>query len=134
MDIILARKNIDGNGTFGVFLDPRGNYLYDVGERSYPNDDGTWYTKLPVGKWLFVRYLSPKHGYELFVCNDVPNHPEIEVHIGNFPQVDSEGCSLIGKSLGWTNNKTRMICNSTLAFKEFMALQKEVDSFTMTVE
>ena len=133
-EINLVRKNIDGSGCFSEMTDVDGVFLYFAGEHAYEQEDRSFLPKIPNGKWQFVRYFSPHHGYEVFMCNSIPGHDFIEIHIGNYPQIDSDGCIILGKGLGFTTNGSRIIQQSKLAFQEFMGLQKDVNSFILNVE
>ena len=129
----LVRKNVDGAGCFSELTDVDGVFLFFAGEHAY-EENGVFAPKIPNGRWEFTRYFSPHHGYEVFMCNTIPGHSFIEIHVGNYPQIDSDGCILLGKGLGFTTNGSRMIQQSKPAFQEFMTLQKDVNSFILTVE
>ena len=134
MDLVLSRKEIGENGCFSDMTDTKGNFLFYCGEHAYLQDDGSYQPKIPKGKWRFNRFFSEKHGYDVFMCNEIPGHTFIECHVGNWPQVDSDGCILIGKGRGFTLKKENMIQDSKNGFKEFMDLQKDSNSFIMIVE
>ena len=124
MDLILKRMPCKPEGQFGEFLDVDGVHLCFTGEHQYSGE-----TKIPVGTFKCVRKYSPKFKREVFMLTGVEGHDHLEIHYGNDPQVDSDGCILIGLEFNG-----HMILKSRDAFQDFMDLQRNVDEFTLTVQ
>ena len=73
---------------------------------------GEWYTLeeedlgnqrniscIPAGVYLCIRHFYAHGGYETFEVTGVPGRSGILIHAGNTEE-DTEGCILLGKSLG----------------------------------
>lgn len=128
----MTRDLANSNGVFGTLVDEGDNQLCVTLEHAYLVR-GNWTPKLSVGTYTCERYLSPEHGYELFVVRGVPDFMGqpvtfIELHIGNY-NCDSTGCVLLGDDI-----QGIMITKSKDAFERFMALQAGVDSFSLVVK
>jgi hypothetical protein len=132
MNFTLTTNQCGLYGVFGEMKSEDGKFIFATLEHAYPCDSG-WAPKVERGKtYECVRYDSPDHGYPVFVLKSVPDFQGqpvtyIEIHIGNYNK-DSKGCILLGLKKG-----TGMIEDSGEAFKQFMELQKDVNSFTLTV-
>jgi hypothetical protein len=119
-------------GVFGELVSEDGSAKFATLEHSYLVG-ASWLPKVARGKtYTCVRYNSPDHGYPVFVLQGVPPFQGapvsyIEIHIGNYCK-DSEGCILLG-----LRKRSGMIEDSRIAFDQFMEIQKDVDSFTLTV-
>lgn len=135
MNVTLIRKDELADGYFGELHQDNGNFLFTTLEHAYPNPDGSLYAKISPGTYMCVRFESPHLGYEVFMLENVPGHDHILIHIGNYNE-NSDGCIMLGIGLGFKmGQKTPcMITNSEKAFKAFMEMQKDVQSFTITVE
>jgi hypothetical protein len=82
-------------------------------------------SRIPEGVYLMERYISPKHGYEVFKLRDVPGRDDIEIHIGNYIR-DTLGCPLVGN--GWTVlNGLPALTQSAKTYQTFMAKLKGAD-------
>lgn len=135
MNLKLFRKAYISSGIFGFLQTFDGAQIAVTLEHAYPQSQPedssgaeTYAPKVPNGTYHCTRRMSPHFGYEVFMLNDVPGCEFIEIHAGN-TQGDSHGCILLGHSMG-----QGMILNSRLAFERFMELQKDCDSFELTVE
>jgi len=125
MDLILTRTKFSEQGIFGE-LTGYGFHAYTL-EHSYNSKP-----KIDIGKYSCVRGVHKLHDgvwFETFQLMGVPGHDGILIHKGNYND-DSEGCILIGKGLDLSKN---MILESKKAFDEFLLIQKDKDSFTLTV-
>ena len=134
LNLYLKNQYLQSNGIFGTLENDDKTLFFAQAQHAYPvNSDvasvSTVYKpKVPPGTYQALRYMSPKHGYEVFCLQDVPGCQYIEIHPGSFPQVDSIGCILIGES-----RVGDMISMSQAAFKRFMSIMTGIDSFTLTV-
>jgi len=128
MNLRLVRNEPGSSGVFGTLYDDNNIFLCLTLERGYPLEP-----KIPVGTYTCTRYNSPHFGYEVFQLMNVPGHEKIEIHIANY-QEELDGCIAIGKYIGARSNGGKMLTSSKDTFQEFMRLQKNVDSFTLTIE
>lgn len=126
MDLKLIRKDCKEDGIFGVLLDEQGNQIAVTAEHAY-----NALPKLPQGVYTCKRGHHVLHSgpVETFEVLDVPGHSGILLHVGNYPQKDSDGCILLGEE-----RVGDMITNSRETFEKFLQLQSGVDSFMLTVE
>lgn len=127
MNVLLHRTEESVNGAFGVLTDTFGNQLAVTLEHTYLTGD-CFLPKIPAGEYICQRRHSPHFNFDVFKLQDVPGHDNIEIHPGN-TENNSEGCILLG-----TFRQGNDILESKAAFEKFMALQKNVDKFTLTVE
>ncbi len=91
--------------------------------------------KLPPGVYKCVRGIHKLHDnipFETFEVMGVSGHTGILFHTGNWNK-DSDGCILLGDAVV-ASSKGIMITNSKVIFGDFMALQKGVNEFTLTVQ
>lgn len=137
MNLRLTRNAYREDGIFGSISDENGKVLFTTGEHSYPLENA-FTAKIPKGVYICVRgihNLANEPNLETFELQNVPGHTGCLLHRGNYPQQDSDGCILLGKDIGWTlGAKNKMITYSVQAFNEFIALQKDLDSFTLTID
>lgn len=122
MIFTLTRTEFLDSGIFGILKDETKTAIAVTLEHSF---DGK--PKVPSGSYFCTLYDSPKHGYKVFMLNDVPGATFIEIHIGNY-NTDSDGCILLGE-----RRSGDMIINSQLTFNKFMDRMKGTDSFTLEV-
>jgi len=123
------------DGVFGTYTSLDGTFKCKTAEHSYQQLDGSFAPKLPSGTYTCQKKMSQHFGEIVFVILNVPGHSAVEIHRGDFPQVDSDGCTLLGEYICPINGDpgARMIANSKEAFMAFMALQKDTQEFTLTV-
>jgi Family of unknown function (DUF5675) len=128
----LTRNEIGANGTFGILIDDNGNQLAVTAEHSYQQPDGSYAPKIPSGTytcqkgmWTLEHITTP---FQAFQIMNVPNHTDILLHVGNYPQIDSAGCVLLGQQ-----RVNDMITNSRTTFEAFMNSLANTDSFTLIV-
>jgi hypothetical protein len=132
MNFTLTTKQSGPNGIFSELRSQDNSIVFDTLEHAYLIGQ-EWLPKVARGvTYICTRYYSPDHGYNVFVLRSVPifdGQPVtyIEIHIGNYNK-DSKGCILVGLARGPT-----MIEESETAFKAFMEIQKDVDTFSLTV-
>ncbi len=135
MDLILTRKECRSDGIFSQLTDLSGNFICETLEHAYPDEDGVFHAKIPAGKYQCQRGNHMLHGmdtpFETFEITEVPGHSKLLFHWGNF-QKDSEGCVLVGALMA-NSGGIQMITRSRDTFVRFMYLQKDSDSFELTV-
>jgi hypothetical protein len=135
MDLRLTRKDQRSDGIFGELTNSKNEVVAYTLEHAYANADGTYSPKIPVGTYVCKRgqhqLASMKQPFETFEVQNVPNHANILIHMGNW-NCDSEGCVLVGEAIT-DSFKGKMVTNSKNVFAEFMQLQKGCDTFTLVV-
>lgn len=131
MELILQRLVTDAYGVFGT-LSLNNEVLCYTGEHNY---DGK--PKLSAGTYTCQRGMhqlaSMREPFETFEVLGVIGHTGILFHIGNFPQIDSEGCILVGEALASYKVTGNMLTNSRTEFALLMQTLAGVDTFTLTV-
>lgn len=130
MDLKLVRISESNDGVFSDLKDLTGKTLWLTAEHAY---DGK--AKLINGVYKCVRGIHKLHNnvpFEAFEITGVEGHTGILFHVGNWPQIDSNGCVLLGEGQA-PSSKGPMVTASKQAFAEFMAKQAGLDSFTLTV-
>jgi hypothetical protein len=132
MDFILQRSRYGADGVFGVLTDKDSDYTAITLEHAFEGQPGVFKPIIPAGDYTCQRYFSPKHGYDVFLVCDVPGHTYVEIHIGDFNK-DSDGCVLLGQGTSIDTDGARMLTKSTLAFRQFMELQQDINEFELTV-
>ncbi len=134
MNMEMTRTKYLSDGIFGVIRSEDGQFQCDTIERAYFQSGltgGTWAPKIPAGTYTCQRRMSPHFGYEVFEVMNVPNCTFIEIHIAN-TQNDLEGCIGLGEELG-TLNGMDAVLQSGIAFKNFMMIHRDVNSFQITI-
>lgn len=135
MDLVLNRSMCGPSGSFSYLEDESGNQVAVVAEHAYQQTDTYWSPKVGDGKYLCQRgthQLSVGLPFETFEVTQVPGHTGILFHKGNLPEVDSEGCLLLGTAFGELTG-LEAVLGSAEAFEKFMELQNGVDQFWLTV-
>lgn len=133
MNLLLQRLETNAEGVFGMLSDPEGNQVAVTLEHAFDVGlgNGSYAPKIPSGVYTCQRSQhrleNMDHDFTTFQVMDVPNHTNILFHWGNYNK-DSNGCVLLGNE-----RNGDMIMNSKITFNSFMALQKDVDQFTLTV-
>ncbi len=139
MDLLLIRNSATEDGIFGTLHEATGDckmiavtleHAYDPGF-----GDGSYAAKILAGTYTCERYLSPKHGYEVFRLLSVPGSDYDEIHVGNYNK-DSDGCILLGRRVAPSDiaESGDMITSSRNTFNAFMDLQRSVDQFVLTIK
>jgi hypothetical protein len=131
MTLYLCREEKREDGIFSELRDESGKILFHTAEHAYNSEP-----KIPNGTYKCVRGQHQLHGmtvpFSTFMLENVPNHTNILLHVGNFPQIDSDGCILLGLGIA-QSDKGQMITQSKQAFAEFIALTEGLDSFDLVV-
>jgi hypothetical protein len=126
MDLFLRRTSYTDQGIFGILLDDKGDVVAYTLEHAYERKP-----KLPPGIYHCVRgthALGDKKPFVTFEVTGVEGHSGILFHVGNYNK-DSSGCVLLGIDID-----RNMLLESRKAFERFMDVQKNVDTFTLTVK
>jgi len=137
MDMTLSRFAVGPNGSFGYIKNCDGAQVCMCAEHAYLQDEGDlWLPKVPPGRYLCQRGIHVLTGglpFETFQVTAVPGHTGILFHKGNLPEIDSQGCILLGSALGSLEGQSAVL-GSADAFAVFMGLQAGVNEFWLTVE
>jgi hypothetical protein len=117
----LERHEYRKDGIFGNLYSEDGEYTFTTLEHAYPSDGvHAFEAKISEGVHPCILYLSPKHGYEIPLLNAEQDKGHLfEVHIGNYNE-DSDGCILVGYSIGHRLTGDKMLTSSKQAFKKLM--------------
>lgn len=131
MNLQLNRLDKRSDGIFGELVSSQGTVYAATLEHAYPDGDG-WAPKIPSGTYRCMRSMHRLHGmtedFETFMIMGVEGHSNLLFHWGNWNQ-DSDGCILLGAKR--TGN---MVIDSKVTFAKFMAIQKGLDEFDLTVD
>ena len=124
--IRLERLSKGPDGVFSHLLNADGNVICCVAEHAYDGEP-----KLPDGTWtvrLGLHQLDHGGPQMLYAVEAVPGHSGICFHRGNDPQVDSDGCLLLGETVvGYK------VIRSVAAFDSFMQMMNDEAEFTLVV-
>jgi hypothetical protein len=136
--IYLKRTDFLQNGIFGTLENDDKTLFFATAEHSFevktdPMSESTVYQPAMdpgqytcvLGEHTLIHHPVPFKAYQIY---DVPRHSQILLHIGNFPQTDSEGCVLLGMA-----RLEDMVTLSEKAFEAFMAAMNGVDKFQLLV-
>jgi len=129
--MIANRVEVGPNGSFAEILDDTGAHVMWTAEHTYNS-----IPKVPAGTYTCQRGLHTiptGEQFDTFEVLAVPGHTGILfVHPGNLPQIDSDGCFLCGKALGFVNN-ARAVIMSRPAFAAWSDRMRGIDTFQLTV-
>jgi len=131
MDLILTRNDYTKEGIFGILTDVDGTFLGVTLEHAFEGEHN-YVPKVASGRYICVEHAPNRLNYTTYELQNVPKFQGksvtgILIHIGNFNQ-DSDGCILIG-----SERNGGMIMGSKATFAKLRLLQKDVDSFVLTV-
>lgn len=127
-DLILRRVAGTDYATYGVLA--RDGVPFAVTLERPWLDNRARESCIPAGVYLCKRVQSPKFG-DTFEVTSVPGRSHILFHKGNVAE-DSLGCILVGESFNPVKGKPG-ITASAEGYGEFMALQRGLNTFTLTV-
>ena len=130
MRLTLHRMSQTAYATFGRLQDDEDRQLCVTLERPWV-DNLHDLSCVPAGTYEWVRYHSPKRGYDVPLLEHVPNRDMIEIHIGNVPK-DTDGCILVGTHFGETI-KGYGIIESHQAFYALMQTLNGATTGTLTI-
>ncbi len=133
MDCIIRRTSFTPGGVFSNLFDAKNNLIGVTGTHSYgllPKlADGQYVCRR--GMFRLEHELKPSERFQVL---DVPDFQGAKVtgllfHNGNFPQVESKGCELLGKQI-----QGSVVLHSVDMCEAFMALQAGLNEFGLTVK
>ena len=87
-------------------------------------------TAIPYGVYLVALTMSPRFKRILPLVQNVPGFEGVRIHPGNKPE-DTEGCILVGKSVGPNEDS---ILTSRVAFDALFAKLNPKDKITLEVK
>lgn len=128
-DLVLHHVAIHDKGAFGVLLYKNMPFAVSL-ERTFGDDEQSFYTVIPPGRFLCTKTVYHKYGYETFEIH-IPGHTRILFHKLN-TEDQSLGCIGIGEEFGELNGQPAIL-QSGKGFKEFMVKFGDRDSFYLTV-
>jgi hypothetical protein len=134
MNFKLTRNQISSDGVFGSLYDNSGKQILVTAEHAFTLTNGTVAPKVKAGTYTCLRHAPNRLPYETWELQNVPNFDgkpvtAILIHIGNYPQTDSDGCILVGSS-----RNGEMILDSKETFADFMNLTIDENNLTLTIE
>lgn len=156
MNLKLSRMIYSQNGIFGGITGDSG-FLYMSLEHAYVVTDNTvsppsvsFVSKIPAGIYKCVRGIHHLHSkdskgnpilipIETFEITGIPDFNGVSVtgclfHPANYNE-ELEGCVASGLAIeNKLGGRGKMLTHSEAAFKQFMASQKDVSEFILTVE
>ncbi len=124
--LILTRTDCGPDGIFSTLTDESGSVIAYTAEHAYDS-----FPKLPNGTFtVLLGTHTLDHGgpQQLFCVQGVEGHSGICFHKGNNPQIDSDGCILLGAA-----RSGNMVVKSEVTFDLFMKAMTGVDAFDLTV-
>lgn len=135
MKLTLSRNFYRADGIFSVCTDENKEKVMSTLEHAYGSDVQGWLPKILPGTYTCKRSMHRLHGmthdFETFEVMGVAGHSGLLFHWGNYNR-DSEGCILTGEDI-FEGHAEWMVTSSRLQFAKFMALQGDVDEFTLEV-
>lgn len=131
MNLTLKRQKYCLYGIFGEITDESGKHFCYTLEHAYSVGD-LWTPKVAAGVYTCLRHDPNRLPYVTFELQNVPPFEGCSVdgillHVLNYNN-QSEGCIGVGQELSAT-----CILESQKAFDALMELQKDVESFTLTI-
>jgi hypothetical protein len=130
MTLTLQRLEFRDDGIFSVLKDDQGKVLAHCAEHAYDS-----LPKIYNGTFTCVRGQHQLHSgppFSTFEITSVNGHSNLLFHAGNYPQVDSDGCSLVGQTVV-DSDKGRMVTNSKATFAKLMETLLGIQTFTLVV-
>lgn len=126
MEILVERFNSGSDDTLGrVFIGGKLMCFSIEDEKRAVKVKGE--TRIPAGTYkVGLRHspkFSPKFGHEMLWVKDVPGFEYILIHTGN-TEKDTEGCLIVGDTLGSLNGK-RAVLNSKKAYNKIYPIISE---------
>lgn len=126
-EYFLKRTLFDPKGTFGILTDVAGKKLCLTCELPWL-DNQVGKSCIPVGTYQVVWHNSPDHP-DTWELMNVPDRTGILIHNGN-DENDSEGCILVGDTLGSVNGLPAVLNSGATLTKLRQALPSQ---FTLTI-
>lgn len=136
MDMVLERFQKTAQGIFSYLRDENGNQIAVTATHAYEQPSGQWDAATLPGRYLCQwgqHQLMIGPPFDTYEITGVPNHSKILFHKGNLPQVDSEGCELLGTAFAQLEGAPD-VSNSADAFDAFLMFQSAAPTFWLTVQ
>lgn len=143
MILTCNRIELSERGSFAEVLDESGAHFMWTAEHSYRQADGSWAPKVGAGTYQCRRGLHTiptGEQFDTFEVLSVPGHVGILfVHPGNRPQVDSDGCFLGGRALGFVEGQRAVVMSRQVIDRPdkppglFTIRMRGIDTFTLVV-
>lgn len=102
----VGRAGSNAHGTWG-WLSTWNGKTWDSRGRTLEPRPGAGKGPIPIGRYSFTRWMSPKLGKTLRLYN-VPGFSDILIHVGN-TQGDTVGCILAGRQVDNSSKPTRLV-------------------------
>lgn len=94
-------------------------------------------TAIPAGTYPLALRHSPKfskaHGHEMIWIKDVPGFEFILIHTGN-TDADTEGCYIVGSSVGVLNGKVAVLASKAIYEKLYAAVVSDIKKGGATIQ
>lgn len=139
MELTLKRVIANDDGVFGVMCYGDKPLWLTLEEEDKGNAKGI--SCIPAGSYLCQQITRPS-GQVTYEVTNVPSRSAILIHPGN-TEKDTEGCILLGKKLDYItaqdddtkqDENQMAVLDSTAAFKEFMEIMKDRQTFTLHIK
>ena len=125
----LIRLETGPSGTLGVLLIQKKIFAVTLEPPDRLNK--TNISHIPSGQYICDRQRSPRYG-NTFLVRDVPGRSHILFHAGNVVE-DTQGCILLGSTVGKLRSSARAVLNSGATFTAYMAALEGHDRFHLTI-
>jgi Family of unknown function (DUF5675) len=141
MKFLLTRTKCDKDGCFGELKNEKYEIVAFTAEHTWQQVDGSWAPKIAAGSYTCQRgqhqLLHMTHTFDAFMLLNVPEFmgkpvSKCLLHMGNWPQIDSDGCILVGEAIA-PSNKGPMVTNSNTVLTEFMTSTKGLQTIDLEV-
>jgi hypothetical protein len=129
MDMLLKRVAHTDTATYGVLIKD-GNIPFAVTLENPWLENNPRVSCIPFGTYTCKRVQSPRFG-NTFEITGVAGRSHILFHAGNI-SADTLGCVLVGHGFDFVRGEEGIV-GSKKEFDEFLALQKNVNEFTLTI-
>jgi len=129
VNVYIKRIEEGSQGTFGYLAVPQVGFSCFTAELPWL-DNARNKSCIPKGTYILEPFDSPDHP-NVYKVKDVPGRGAILIHVGNYAgdkakgyKTDSDGCILLGKSLGYLGRQ-RAVISSRVAIREFVRKVKK---------
>ena len=126
----IIRLEESDNGTFGALKINKQLFCWTLELQDKLNLKSN--SSIPAQQYFCKKIESPKYGKTFEICN-VPGRTHILFHPGNTTK-DTEGCILLGRSIGYITDSNKGILSSKSVFREFMNIFSNTAIFHLTIK